>query len=281
MKKILLIMLLLPLVSWAKPRTYEEILKSKELRICYTLWLSKDTLPNYPSPYMEMAVAFAKKKNLNPKIKEIIWGDQFKNSEGKTLQGETYTPALLDTQDCDLFSTNISPLEWRKKLMDLNWIYISSLTVVVRKEDKKSFKTTNDLKNKKVYVVPNTTYHEWLLEFQKSLKDAEKMKIIEVPEGGTIAHLLNKDADFIIFESQNALYSKTHISPHVAIAFKLGKAMESGWGFPKGSEEFKNETVKFFEVEKLSTDSEVNQIYKKYFGMTLIDYEKLQHTLIQ
>lgn len=281
MKKTLLILLLIPLVSWAKPRTYEEILKSKELRICYALWLSKDTLKDFPSPYKEMAEAFAKKKNLTPKFKEILWGDQFKNSEGKTLQGETYTPDLFDSQQCDMYSTNISPLEWRKKLMDLNWIYISSLTAVVRKVDKKKFKTINDLKSKTVYVVPNTTYHEWLLNFQKTLSDSEKIKIIEVLEGGTIAHLLNKDADFILFETQNALYSKTHISQDVAIGFTIGKPMESGWGFPKGSDEFKSETVKFFENEKTSPDSEVNQIYKKYFGMTLIDYEKLQHTLIQ
>jgi hypothetical protein len=281
MKNPLLILLLLPLTSWATPRTYEEILKSKELRICYVLWLSKDTLPNYPSPYMEMAVDFAKKKNLTPKIKEIVWGDQFKNEQGKTMQGETYTPALFESQQCDLYSTNISPLEWRKKLLDLNWIYVSSLTVVVRKEDKKKFKKVDDLKSKTVYVVPNTTYHEWLLEFQKTLKDSEKIKIVEVPEGGTIARLLNKDSDFILFETQNALYSKTHISSDVAIAFTIGKAMESGWGFPKGSEEFKNETVKYFDREKTTSESQVNQIYKKYFGMTLIDYEKLQHSIIR
>lgn len=228
-----------------------------------------------------MAESFAKKKNLTPKIKEIIWGDQFKNKDGKTIQGESYTPALLDSQECDMYATNISPLEWRKKILDLNWIYISSLTVVVRKEDKKNYKSTNDLKSKTVYVVPNTTYHEWLLNFQNTLSDSEKMKIVEVPEGGTVAKLLNKEADFIIFESQNALYSKTHISKDVAVAFMIGKAMESGWGFPKGSDEFKAETVKFFESEKSVPESEVNQIYKKYFGMTLIEYEKLQHTLIQ
>lgn len=281
MRKVLIILLILPLTAWAKPRTYAEILKSKELRICYTLWLTQDTLPNYPSPYMEMAVGFAKEKNLTPKIKEVKWGDQFKNAQGKTLQGETYTPALFDSQECDMYSTNISPLEWRKKILDLNWIYISSLTVVVRKEDKKKYKSPSDLKSKTVYVVPNTTYHEWLLNFQAALSDSEKMKIIEVPQGGTIAHLLKKDADFILFETQNALYSKTHISTDVAIAFTVGKPMESGWGFPKGSDEFKAETVRFFETEKKNPDSMVNQIYKKYFGMTLIDYEKLQHTLIQ
>lgn len=281
MKKMLLILLLVPISSMAKPRTYAEILQSKELRICYTPWLSKDTLPGYPSPYMEMAQAFARTKKLKPQIKEIIWGNQFENKQGKTMQGETYTPFLLDNQQCDMFATNISPLEWRKKLLDLNWIYISSLTAVVRKEDKKNYKDTNDLKSKTVYVVPNTTYHEWLLNFQNTLSNSEKIKIVEVPEGGTIEKLLHKEADFIIFESQNALYSKAHISKDIAVAFMIGKPMESGWGFPKGSDEFKEETVKFFEKEREVPDSEVNKIYKKYFGMTLIDYEKLQHTLIQ
>jgi membrane-bound lytic murein transglycosylase MltF len=275
------ILMLIPTVLWAKPRSYAEIHKSKELNICYTLWLSKDTLAGYPSPYMEMAQAFAQKKNLTAKTKEILWGQQFENAQGKTLPGQAYTPALLESGQCDLYATNISPLEWRKKILDLNWIYISSLTVVVRKEDKKKFQSIEDLKSKTVYVVPNTTYHEWLLDYQKKLNESEKMKIVEVPQGGTIEQLLKKNADFIIFESQNALYSKTHISQNVAVAFTIGKAMESGWGFPKGSEELRDETVRFFEEEKKSPTSDVNQIYKKYFGMTLIEYEKLQHTLIQ
>ncbi|MEZ4846673.1 MAG: transporter substrate-binding domain-containing protein [Bdellovibrionota bacterium] len=230
---------------------------------------------------MEIAVAFARQQKLEPKLKQILWGEQFHNAEGKTAQGDTYTPVLFDSQQCDLFAANISPLEWRKKLMDLNWIYISSLTVVVRKEDKKKFKTSNDLKGKKVFVVPNTTYHEWLLDFQKTLKGSEKMEIHEVLEGGTIARLLNKEADFILFETQNALYSKTHISSDVAIAFTVGKAMESGWGFPKGSKELEDLTVRFFEEEKKDPQSQLNQIYKRYFGMTLNEYEKLQHSLIQ
>ena len=281
MRKIFAILLFLPLAVFAKPRTYSEILKSKELRICYPLWLSKDTLPDFPSPYMEIAVEFAKQQKLQPKMKQILWGDQFLNAEGKTVQGSLYTPVLFDSQQCDLFAANISPLEWRKKLMDLNWIYISSLTVVVRKEDKKKYRTSEDLKGKTVYVVPNTTYHEWLLDFQKTLKDSEKMKIMEVAVGGTIAHLLKKDADFILFETQNALYSKAHISKDVAIAFTVGKAMESGWGFPKGSKELEGLSVQFFDDERKNPQSSLNQIYKKYFGMTLNEYEKLQHTLIQ
>lgn len=281
MKKILLILFLLPMAVWAKPRTYGEILKSKELRICYPLWLSKDTLADYPSPFMEMAVSFAKGKKLKPVLKQILWNEQFANAEGKIQQNETYTPALFDSQKCDMYASNISPLEWRKKLMELNWIYISSLTIVVRKDEKKKYRSVEDLKGKTVYVTPNTTYHVWLLEYQNTLKDSEKMKIVEAPDGGTVGFLLKKDSDFIIFESQNALYSKAHISPDLAVAFKVGKAEESGWGFPKGSEDFRNETVKFFDEGKKSPDSEINQIYKKYFGMTLNDYEKLQYSLIQ
>lgn len=273
-------MLVIPCVGLAKPRTYDEIIQSKELKICYPLWIGKDSLADFPSPYMEMAVAFAKKKNLEPKLKLIAWSDQFLNADGKVMQGETYTPALFDKQECDLFASNISPLEWRKKLMDLNWIYISTMTVVVRKEDKKKYKKPEDLKGKTVYVMPNSTYHQWLLQYQETLKDSEKIKIIEAPEGGTVAYLLDKKADFIIYESQNALYAKHNISDAVTIAFSLGKALESGWGFPKGSEKMKSDILEFFEQQKNDPKSTVNDIYKKYLGLTLIDYEKLQYTLV-
>jgi hypothetical protein len=225
--------LLLSVNSWAKPRTYEEIVKSKELRICYVAWMGKDTLKEYPNPYLEIAIAFAKSKNWKSKVQEVLWDEQFKNSNKKIIEGDTYTPYLFDTQVCDVFSNSVTPVEWRKKLMDINWMFLNNYMVLVRKNEMKSYKSIEDLKGKTVVVVPKTTFHEWLIGLQKIQKKSDKIKIIEVPTGGTLSYLQNKQADFIILGIHQAMYSKLHLSTEIAIAFPVGKATDSGWGFPK------------------------------------------------
>lgn len=270
------ILLCLSQVASGEPRKHAEIIKSKELRICYVPWMGEDSLPDYQSPYLEMAIVYAQKNQLTPKVEKILWDDQFKNQKGEIFQGKSYTPAVFDSKKCDLLASSISPLDWRNKLMDMNWIYISSLMVVVRKENKKKFKNLNDLKNKTVAVVPNTTFHEWIMDFQKTLSEAEKMKILEVIPGGTTSYVVKRKADFVILSSHQAMYSKLHLSPELSIAFTVGTPSESGWGFPKGSE-LKSETIKFFEEARNSANSEVNSIYKKYFGLTLNEYDNLHY----
>ena len=107
--------------------------------------------------------------------KDIDSGKISYSHDGKVVQGETYDPAIFESKKCDFIAGNISPVEWRKKLMDLNWIYIRNMMVLVRKEDKKKFKKVSDLKGKTVTVIPGTTYYDWLMDFQKELKESENM----------------------------------------------------------------------------------------------------------
>lgn len=181
---------------YSAPREFSDILKSKTLKICYTPWRGADTEPDMPSPHMEIARAFAKSLNLTPEIKTILWEEQFQDSTGKVHMGEAYTPSLFDTGKCDLFSNNLGREPWRLQLMDFNWVYDERNVVVVLKKNKNRLQTVNDLAGKKTVVVPNTSYHDWLLQF--NAEHSQKIEIKTVPAGGTIHYLLNGEADFVV-----------------------------------------------------------------------------------
>ena len=74
---LLFIVALFAKATEAKVRTYSEIIKSNELRICYYDWLGSNTDPKLPSPDLEIAQDFAKNLNLKAVVNKIEWKDIF------------------------------------------------------------------------------------------------------------------------------------------------------------------------------------------------------------
>jgi hypothetical protein len=50
-------------------RSFDNIKKTGELRICYTPWIGKNTPQEFPNPYFEMAMSFSKDSGLKAVVK--------------------------------------------------------------------------------------------------------------------------------------------------------------------------------------------------------------------
>lgn len=266
--------------GYSTPRDFSDILKSKVLKICYTPWRGVDTEPDMPSPHMEIARVFAKSLNLKPVIKSILWEEQFRDSNGKINMGQVYTPALFDNGDCDLFANNLGRKPWRDNLMNFNWVYNERHVVVVLKKNKDFYQNADDLSNRKTVVVPNTTYHDWLLLYNNTHE--KKIEIATASAGGTLKYLLNGEVDFIILSSAIVIYSKFHLNKEkeIEISFPISQPNASGWGFPKESYDLLRRSKEFIKDQSGREDSETNFIFKKYFGLSLKEFHELQEKTI-
>ncbi len=256
-------------------RSFENIKKSGELRICYTPWFGEDTPKEFPSPYYEIALAFSKNLHLKPITKKISWDEQFYNTENKVKQGEIYTPKLFENETCDLYSNSIIHLPWRQKIMELNWIKNSRMVIVVRADDKRKYKTVHDLYNKKSIVVPKTSYHQWFHNLNKNLNEKEKIKLKLLKKGGTVSYLLRKEVDFVILSATYATFSKLNHSKKIQIAFPIGKNIKAGFGFPKNSKELKKEMDRYIKTEMPNPKSQINIIFERHFGVSFLEFTNL------
>ena len=158
--------------------------------------------------------------------------------------------------------------------MNFNWVYSERNVVIVLQKNKDLFINVDDLSEKNTFVVPNTSYHDWLLNF--NLEHSQKIKINAVPAGGTLHYLLNGEADFVILSSAIVIYSKFHLNKKIEIAFPISPQNPSGWGFAKGDPGLLNLSKKFIEKQSNQKNSELNTIFKKYFGLTLKEFHELQ-----
>src|SRR4051812_37239000 len=105
--KLFLLFSIFAIAAGAVPRSFDEIKRSHELRICYTPWRGADTAAEFPSPYLEIAKEFAKDLKLAPKVTSFPWDEQFKDEDGKVREGKTYAPRLFTEGKCDLIANNL------------------------------------------------------------------------------------------------------------------------------------------------------------------------------
>src|SRR3989338_8749634 len=256
-------------------RTFSEIRKSGELRICYTPWMGTDKKKDFPSPFLETAVEFSKNLALKPVTKTIQWNEQFYNEKGQTVRDIAYMPALFEHGVCDLYANALSKDPWRERLMIFNWIYLGRNVVVVHRKNNNQFRSVRDLAGKKTAVVPNTVYHRLFEGYNREhVENPVQMNFME--KGGSLSVLLKEEVDFIVMDSTISLYAKFHLHHPVEIAFPIGSPDPAGWSFPKNSAELAKRSIKYFREESMKQNSAVNQIFRKYFGVSLSELNSIQ-----
>ncbi len=280
MKKITFLVVLLLIQAFMVFATehasdYLKIKKTGVLLICYTPWLGATTQKDYPSPHLEIALGFAEHLGLKAKVVKISWADQFKNQDGVVKRGESYIPHLFEKQTCDLFANNLGHFSWRKKLMNFNWIFDGSEVVIVKKENKKNYNEITDLYGKRTVTVPQTAYHQRILKMNKDLPTGSQINYTLVPKGGTLAYLLKGEADFVFLEATLALHSKLK-NKKIDLAFSVGTHRKVGWGFPKSNPTLLKLSQDYLDNQKENRGSAANNVFLRYFGITLSTYTDLQ-----
>jgi ABC-type amino acid transport substrate-binding protein len=78
--------------------------------------------------------------------------------------------------------------------------------------------------------------------------------------------------NFILDNALPAIWYTRHQAKNSVAAFTVGPMEYLGWGFRKEDKDLQAAVQKFFDTQRADENSTLNQIWEKYYGMTLIDY---------
>jgi signal transduction histidine kinase/ligand-binding sensor domain-containing protein/membrane-bound lytic murein transglycosylase MltF len=263
-----LFLLCLLITSHIEARSLEDILKSGCLNAAFTQ-------KSYDGIHRELAQSFA--DHLNVKLIPVFvpWKDIFSIAgrfPEKVITNPTisYDPDIFEK--CDIICNSITILDWRTKLM--RFISAYKLTELLITPENKRIKHYQELKNKRITFLENTTFEKYIKEINEQIGG----EIILLPTRTTKAcyeNVLSKKADGLILDSDNALlFLKKYKG--FEISFPVGTAKACGWGVQKNNSALQKELQNFF--DGLIGTQEINTYFVKYFGVNFKTYDKIVQT---
>jgi hypothetical protein len=267
----------------AQARSLAEILETKEIRICVVAGTEEvftvepmDCRENCKvgGAYYEMVMAFVETfdKDVKPKFLRVEWDEQFFNKEGVVAREESYTPELLASGQCDVYPNFLVPFPWRLKKLDVVILLPTRTIVMVHKSKQVEFKTPIDLCGKMAATVKDTGFHMLSQEWNQGVCAANPIQMEFTTFEDMWAEVDKGRVDLILYDTLGAIWFTRHQAKNVVAAFTVGPMVYQGWGFRKENKDLQEAVQKFFDTQRADENSPLNQIWDKYWGMTLIDY---------
>lgn len=277
-------MLLLPglLALPSQARPLSEIRQSKELRICiapedptYAIVEPPDCRENckFTGLIHDEALAFAQTlgAGVQPKWLRVNWDEQFFNKDGQTVRDASYVPELLASGKCDFYPTHLTKTEWRLKKMDFVTLFPGRMMVIVNKSAKPLIRHPRDLGGRVAAVQKDTSHHTWLQDQNRSAFLAHPVQIRFLRMADGVAAVDAGQVDFSISDPDLAIAS-TRLLKNIMVAFPVGPSDEVGWAFRKQDKDLQLAVQAFFDGQRKQPGSELNRIWKKYFGRSLNEF---------
>jgi len=262
---------LIPGQAW--PRSLEEIQNTNELRICVA--------GSSHELYTAMALAFAEHLGVSPRVRLLdSWDQQFHNDKGVTDKDAAYTPALMDSGECDCYPNDMVKNDWRLKKLDLVILFRTRMVVVVHKDNQAAFKGVADLAGKKAAVQKGTNYDTWL-ETQNAGPLASRPVHIQFTSTDKSMQMVNdKSVDFTIIGADGALNWTRNRVKNVVVAFPIGDITELGWAFRKKDKDLQASVRRFFDSQA-AVGSRFDDIWKEKVGIPLSEFNVFITGLIE
>ncbi|MBF0201637.1 MAG: transporter substrate-binding domain-containing protein [Desulfamplus sp.] len=277
-----MVLFLMPfiLAGPVQARTFQEILKSGELRVCFA--------PIHPSvvqaepggcrddcrfsgPAFEAAQAFADflGESLTLRSLCIDWEEQFFNDQGSTDRDASYVPILLDSGRCDIYPNNLTKNTWRLRKMDIVTMFTNRMMVLVNAGSQSTIRDPSQLGGKIAAVEKDTSYHTWLQEGNRTIFKDKPVDIRLQSTADALKNVAQGRADFTIIDADAAFWIIRHQFPDLIMAFPVGSMEEVGWGIAKGNPELAQALQNFFNEQRAGRNSALNMIWNRHFGMNL------------
>ena len=248
----------------AWPRSLDEIRKTNELRICVAG-------SSYPL-YTAMASAFAEHLGVSSRVKQLdSWDQQFQNDKGAMDKEAAYTPALMESGDCDCYPNDIVKNDWRLKKLDFVILFRTRMVVVVHKDNQPAYKGVADLAGKKAAIQKGTSYHSWLETQNAGPLTTSSIKIQFMTTDQCMQAVDAKSADFTIIGADGALNWTRNRVKHVVVAFPIGDTTEVGWAFRKKDKDLQEAVRRFFDSQA-AVGSRFDEIWKEKVGIPLSEF---------
>lgn len=254
-----------------------EIKKRGYIKFCYFARFNVDTVPDHRGPDYDLAEAFAKAIGLKAVGKRVKWEEFYENEQGQVVKEATYTPRLLARGDCDFFATSMTVIDWRLTKMDIPAIHSARIMVMVRQESGDSIRSVADLGGKQTVVTRETTLHALMLELNSTVLKTNPIKIRTGSLGGTTHELLAGNVDFIFMDTSQGLQFLKENPGKVKLTFPVGPNQALGWGFAKYDPLLQRAFQRFVERERSQPQSEMNAIFRKYYGVSVDEFQSVVH----
>ena len=257
----------------AWPRSLEEIRKTNELRICVA--------GSSYELYTAMALAFAEYLGVSPRVKRLdSWDRQFQNDNGVTDKDAAYTPALMDSGDCDVYPNDLVKNDWRLKKLDFVILFRTRMVVVVNKDNQSAYKGVADLAGKTAAIQKGTSYHSWLEALNAGPLASNPVKIQFMTTDDSMQAVDTKSADFTIIGADGALNWTRNKVKHVVVAFPIGETSEVGWAFRKKDRDLQEAVRRFFDSQA-AVGSRFDEIWQEKVGIPLSEFNIFISGLLQ
>jgi membrane-bound lytic murein transglycosylase MltF len=259
--------------GWAWPRSLEEIRKTNELRICVA--------GSSYELYTAMALAFAEHLGVSPRVKQLdSWDQQFQNDKGVTDKEASYTPALMDSGDCDCYPNDMVKNDWRLKKVDFVILFRTRMVVVVHKDNQPAYTGLADLAGKNAAIQKGTSYHSWLETQNARLLASNPIQIQFMTTDESMQAVDRKSADFTIIGADGALNWTRKKVKNLVVAFPIGDTTEVGWAFRKKDKDLQEAVRRFFDSQAV-VGSRFDSIWKEKVGIPLSEFNVFITGLLQ
>ena len=259
---VFIIGLLAPGQAW--PRSLEQIRKTKELRICVA--------GSSYELYTAMALAFAEHLGVSPRVKRLdSWDQQFQNDKGVTEKEAAYTPALMESGDCDCYPNDVVKNDWRLKKLDFVILFRTRMVVVVNKDNQPAYKGVADLAGKKAAMQKGTSYSSWLETQNAGPLVSSPIQIQFMTTDESMQAVDTKFVDFTVIGADGALNWTRNKVKNVVVAFPVGDTTEVGWAFRKKDKDLQEAVRRFFDSQA-AVGSRFDEIWKEKVGIPLSEF---------
>jgi membrane-bound lytic murein transglycosylase MltF len=257
----------------AWPRSLAEIRKTNELRICVA--------GSSYELYTAMALAFAEHLGVSPRVKRLdSWDQQFQNDKGVTDKEAAYTPALMDSGDCDCYPNDVVKNDWRLKKLDFVILFRTRMVVVVNKDNQSAYKSVAGLAGKNAAIQKGTSYHSWLENQNAGPLASSPIQIQFMTTDESMQAVDAKSADFTIIGADGALNWTRNRVKNVVVAFPVGDTTELGWAFRKKDRDLQEAVRRFFDSQA-AVGSRFDDIWKEKVGIPLSEFNVFITGLLQ
>jgi membrane-bound lytic murein transglycosylase MltF len=248
----------------AWPRSLEEIRKTNELRICVA--------GSSYQLYTAMALAFAEHLGVSPRVKRLdSWDQQFQNDKGVTDKEAAYTPALMDSGDCDYYPNDVVKNDWRLKKLDFVILFRTRMVVVVHQDNQTAYAGITDLAGKNAAIQKGTSYHSWLETQNAGPLASSPVQIQFMTTDQSMQAVDAKSADFTIIGADGALNWTRNKVKNLVVAFPIGDTTEVGWAFRKKDKDLQEAVRRFFDSQAV-VGSRFDDIWKEMVGIPLSEF---------
>lgn len=272
----------------AQARTVAEIMQSGTLRACVPTANPPDGIPipegctgncQYEGVIGDLVETFAKSLDLEPEYWVSSWDGLFHNADGVTVREDSYTPALLAENQCDMFGAVMVSLDWRRTKIEMECFLPSRMMVVTHRDRVGEFTDVSDLGGRTVSVERSMSMHSWIQDQNAGPLADNPIEVVFHPYDQSVPSVDSGKVDFTVVSVLDALWQTRNITENAQVAFAVGPVDMGCWGYERGDGEMGELIEAFFDEQTADPASDLNEVWERYFGLSYGDFIRLVSTI--